>query len=262
MTDDSTTLPDLVVDHFVAQIVTGALAPGERLPPYRELAASLGVDQTTLRSALRILGRMDLVRSIQGSGTTVNDYRRHARLDLLDAVFRIEQLELGQRLLMPALAMFIRVVPRIVRDGMETLAPEAMAEVSRSYGSILHAVKTGSGAARIAQLDGEVLEAVAAGLEDPFLQLAVNSSRRLRRSLTTRLLEAVDARAHYATILELVRRHQAGTLAAAELETALRDYMTQATAPLRAYFAQLPAEPYLVAPILLARRRLAESARR
>jgi len=52
-------------------IVEGSYAYGDRLPPERELARSLGTSRTTLRSALRLLEEHQLIERRAGSGTYV-----------------------------------------------------------------------------------------------------------------------------------------------------------------------------------------------
>jgi GntR family transcriptional repressor for pyruvate dehydrogenase complex len=54
-------------------IVEGALKPGERLPPERELSARLGVSRGSVRDAIRILELAGLVVPRQGEGTVVAD---------------------------------------------------------------------------------------------------------------------------------------------------------------------------------------------
>jgi GntR family transcriptional repressor for pyruvate dehydrogenase complex len=54
-------------------IVEGALKPGERLPPERELCARLGVSRGSVRDAIRILELAGLVVPRQGEGTVVAD---------------------------------------------------------------------------------------------------------------------------------------------------------------------------------------------
>lgn len=67
---------ELVLDRIEAQIVSGALTAGERLPPERELASLLGVSRPAVREALRILEAQGAVRSQVGngpdSGTTID----------------------------------------------------------------------------------------------------------------------------------------------------------------------------------------------
>jgi GntR family transcriptional regulator len=53
------------------RIASGGLAPGERLPPERELAATLGVSRMTVRQALDALSRRGLVERGVGRGTFV-----------------------------------------------------------------------------------------------------------------------------------------------------------------------------------------------
>jgi len=63
------------------QIAGGGLAPGERLPPERELASALGVSRMTVRQALDALARRGLVERGVGRGTFVRATRPELRLD-------------------------------------------------------------------------------------------------------------------------------------------------------------------------------------
>jgi GntR family transcriptional repressor for pyruvate dehydrogenase complex len=66
---------ELVLQRIEAQIVSGALRAGERLPPERDLADLLGVSRPAVREALRVLEAQGVVRSQvgqgPGSGTTI-----------------------------------------------------------------------------------------------------------------------------------------------------------------------------------------------
>jgi GntR family transcriptional regulator len=63
------------------RIAGGGLAPGERLPPERALAATLGVSRMTVRQALDALARRGLVERGVGRGTFVRAARPELRLD-------------------------------------------------------------------------------------------------------------------------------------------------------------------------------------
>ena len=67
---------ELVLERIEAQIVSGSLQAGERLPPERELAELLGVSRPAVREALRVLEARGAVRSQvgqgPGSGTTID----------------------------------------------------------------------------------------------------------------------------------------------------------------------------------------------
>src|SRR5664280_1856442 len=54
---------ELVLERIEAQIVSGSLRAGERLPPERELAELLGVSRPAVREALRVLESQGAVRS-------------------------------------------------------------------------------------------------------------------------------------------------------------------------------------------------------
>jgi GntR family transcriptional repressor for pyruvate dehydrogenase complex len=62
---------DALVAHLEQMIALGELAPGDRLPPERELAESLSVSRTSLREALHKLEDKHLIERRQGKGTVV-----------------------------------------------------------------------------------------------------------------------------------------------------------------------------------------------
>jgi DNA-binding FadR family transcriptional regulator len=52
-------------------ILSGRLAPGDRLPSERAISAAMGVSRSVVREAVGRLASLGLVRSVQGSGTRV-----------------------------------------------------------------------------------------------------------------------------------------------------------------------------------------------
>jgi len=52
-------------------ILTGELAPGDRLPPESDLAANLGLSRTSLREAVRALTVLGVVDTRQGDGSYI-----------------------------------------------------------------------------------------------------------------------------------------------------------------------------------------------
>lgn len=81
-----------ISEMLIREIMAGRLADGARLPPEREMAASLNVAVGTLRRALQDLQDKGLLERIQGSGNYVR-----AREELLGvyAFFRLELVEGG-----------------------------------------------------------------------------------------------------------------------------------------------------------------------
>lgn len=67
-----------VAERLQALLAERDLAPGDRLPPERQLAAELGVSRASLREGLRRLLDLGVVQARQGSGTYV------AQVDLAD----------------------------------------------------------------------------------------------------------------------------------------------------------------------------------
>jgi DNA-binding FadR family transcriptional regulator len=111
------------------QIFQGKLPAGSRLPAERQLAVDLGVDRTTLRMALKQLQRMNLVVVRHGSGVEVSDYRERGGLDVLAAMFAIDDLPLDDGFLIEALDFWLetfsmtaaRAIARMTYDDLGTL---------------------------------------------------------------------------------------------------------------------------------------------
>ena len=61
----------VVVERICDRIRAGALLPGDRLPPERQLARELAVSRTSVRQALQALAERGVVESRQGDGTYV-----------------------------------------------------------------------------------------------------------------------------------------------------------------------------------------------
>ena len=72
-----------VVERLTAEIGSGRIAPGERLPTEQELTAALGVSRTVVREAVAVLRAEGLVETRQGVGAFVvrNIQRRPFRID-------------------------------------------------------------------------------------------------------------------------------------------------------------------------------------
>lgn len=60
-----------IVQSIEQSIVNGSIKPGERLPPERELAATLGVARGTVTRAYTELTRKGVIESVQGRGSIV-----------------------------------------------------------------------------------------------------------------------------------------------------------------------------------------------
>jgi GntR family transcriptional regulator len=72
-------------------IVDGELAAGDRLPPARDLAESLGVNQHTVLRAYRSLADEHLVVLRRRTGAVVAEPQTSARASLADALTRAKR---------------------------------------------------------------------------------------------------------------------------------------------------------------------------
>lgn len=82
---------DACANELRGAILTGKLAPGDKLPAERALADSFGVNRVTIRSALAQVANAGLLRVRQGSGYVVLDYRRRGGPDLLPGLVALAE---------------------------------------------------------------------------------------------------------------------------------------------------------------------------
>lgn len=72
-------VPDIVAERLAAEIESGSLRPGDRLPSEPELARQFQVGRSSLREAIRKLHTLGVLEVVRGRGTYV---RQHVREDL------------------------------------------------------------------------------------------------------------------------------------------------------------------------------------
>jgi GntR family transcriptional regulator len=70
--DDSVPVYSQVAAELRREIAEGLARPGERLPPARDLAAVMGVNQNTMFRALRLLRDEGILEFQRGRGITVS----------------------------------------------------------------------------------------------------------------------------------------------------------------------------------------------
>jgi GntR family transcriptional repressor for pyruvate dehydrogenase complex len=79
---------DAVVERLRSLILTGAYAPGARLPNERELAEALGVNRGSVREALKRLEFLELIEVRHGQGSFVREVSASSALQLVEALLR------------------------------------------------------------------------------------------------------------------------------------------------------------------------------
>jgi GntR family transcriptional regulator len=186
-----------IEDQLAARIASGELAAGERLPPERELAESLGVSRMTVRQALTSLASRGLVERGVGRGTFVarvkldHDLRRVAGFSEL---MHRQGVEPGATLL----------------SAEEAAAPDAVAAaLGIDVGASAYRIRRLrlGGGVPLALEDSWIPAAPFAGLLDLSLTGSLYDLMRAAYSLgpvrAVERLEPVLARAHEAAALEV-----------------------------------------------------------
>lgn len=239
------TLPDQIADLLLALIYIGDIAAHEKLPPERQLAQLLDVDRTSLRMALRMLGRMNAIQVQQGSGIRVADIQQDMGLDFLDNLYRIPELNLGGHLLLSGLDLFNRAVPTAIRMAIEQVGLPQQTGVSEHVKGLFSGLAAGENYRQLAQREVALIDTILIATQNPVLRAAAVSSRSIRIQVTHTLYGMIDVSEHYQAMVSLLRRTRSEQ---ANINQVILDYQTYIdglTQPLRAYFMNIPAEPSL-----------------
>ncbi len=80
-----------IAEQIRTSILAGEFAPGEKLPPERELAEMFGVSRPSVREALNMLAASGLVMSYQGGGTVVISLVESVAGNPLTELIRVQQ---------------------------------------------------------------------------------------------------------------------------------------------------------------------------
>jgi GntR family transcriptional repressor for pyruvate dehydrogenase complex len=246
------TLPDRIAEHFIARIFTGEIAAGERLPPDRELAPLLGVDRTSLRMAMQQLSRLGLIKVVHGSGVRVLDYREHAGIDFLAAVFALPDLFLGGSFLLQVLDDWLDLMPAVIGRALARATHDDYRSLDGVMAEQLALLEAEATPATLAELEVALQDRLVRVLGNTGLVLLGNSSRPLRQRLVQMFFEEVAMREHVemqrALLRESMNRASVSPLSAPEIATFYRAYLLERSAPLRRRLSALPMNPALLRP--------------
>lgn len=146
-----------IVENLLALIRARELRPGDKLPPERELAATMQVSRPSLREALRALAIMNVIEIRQGDGTYVTSLEPKLLMAHLDFVFTLTD------------AAFLELFEarRILEPGLVAMAAERItdAQVAELEACVARSVALVDDQAAFAEADLEMhaLIAQAAG---------------------------------------------------------------------------------------------------
>ncbi len=237
-------LPRRIADLLLARIFTGELKPGDRLPPDRVLAEQLGVDRTSLRTALSELAGRNIVKAVRGSGVVVLDYREHAGLDFLDAVLGMSDIDLGSALHLEILDLWVDVVPAVIRMAIRRSTPADIAALDDLFGRQLDLMEQGAELPSIASVEVEVQDYLVRLSGSTILGLLANSMRRSRVQFVTSFYRTVDVKEHILAQRSLIRLMVEGNATPQEIADRYRSYLMEHTRAHRARIASQSPQPH------------------
>ncbi len=222
--------PGRLADDLLLRILRGDHPPGTRLPPERQLAGELGVDRTTLRMALGQLARMNLVTARHGSGIEVNDFRERGGLDVLAALFSLDDLPLEGSFMVEAVDFWLEMFSLTTAKAMTRMSLEDLRRIEK----LLDRASAVAG-------EPEPLAAALVDLTDELARLSGSvlfrmlntSTRSLLRRVTLLLLERVDLAPFLAEMKQSVRSAALARPAEEEVRSGLLALLRALTGPLR-----------------------------
>lgn len=197
-----------------AAILRGEVAPGSRLPPERELAATFGVNRGTLRSALHELELAGLLSVLHGSGYSVRDFRETGGPALVPALADLAR-ESGDFVTVAADLLHVRralaaaLVERLAAEKISKPALRAIEAAIAAFEELASETPRASTSA-LAEADLRVVRALVAATGSAVLGLFVNPIASILERLPD-LREAIYADpaenvAGYRLVLEALRQ--------------------------------------------------------
>lgn len=201
-------------------IQTGALPPGARLPPERELSEYLHVSRATIREALRELELRGMVDRRRGRGTVIVETPRS-----LSAASLLGDLTPTARAIREVMDLRAVVEPPIAERAAQRANPAQIAELKDLVDTAIRETRDGVATERYISLDIAFHTCLARMTQNPMLEqlltvtnewmspsrrTVLQTDRRIRRSLAAHRLivdavegrDSVAAKAEMATHLE------------------------------------------------------------
>jgi DNA-binding FadR family transcriptional regulator len=193
-------------------ILKGAYAPGDKLPPERNLAKELGVNRSSLREALKALEHLGLVKIRQGDGTRVQDFMRTGGLDLVSHLVPLAQGQ-GTEILADVLE-FRRIYGREVARLAAVRCDEADLDKLKRLAEAADVAQTPE---EILRLDFEFYVGLTHATKNRMFGLLINTTRQAvfnYASFFVHFNVSTDAvRRHHRALIKALAKHDPDTAA-------------------------------------------------
>ncbi|MBL8967337.1 MAG: FadR family transcriptional regulator [Spirochaetaceae bacterium] len=173
-----------LITHIEELILSGHFGPGDRLPPERELAESLGASRPLVHAALEELAARGLVRIESRHGVVVADWRREGSFEMLLSLMSYGGGDLSPRLFDSLLEMRVFFETETARLAAARRGPEQLAALERVVARE-RLLESPAGHA-VTELDFEFHHAVALASGNDIYPLLMNSFRRVYERILDR----------------------------------------------------------------------------
>ncbi|HMJ16321.1 MAG TPA: GntR family transcriptional regulator [Polyangiaceae bacterium] len=169
------TRADQVAEQLKHLILSGAYAPGQKLPPELTLAAELNVNRFTVREAMNQLEQLRLIARKAGAGTVVLDYEKNAGLDVVEYLVLRRDGSINIDVLSNLLEL-----ARIVSAEIASLAAERRSEEDVvTLEQVVRTLQAEKNVSQLLWLDFDFNWALAAAARNIAPRLVLNSARSL-----------------------------------------------------------------------------------
>ncbi|MCI0576531.1 MAG: FadR family transcriptional regulator [Chloroflexi bacterium] len=164
-------LPDQIAGRILQMIKDRQLKPGDKLPPERDLAATMGVGRPALREALRALALMNVIEVRQGAGAYVTELDTAQLVQHLDFVFALGD----------AAILDLFDARKIVEVGIIELAAQRITdeEIARLEQCLQKSIESAHDPELFLQADLELHTLIATIARNPILRRFIESIHQL-----------------------------------------------------------------------------------
>ena len=175
----STRRVDGVLERLRSLILRGSYPAGARLPNERDLAASLGVNRSSVREALRRLEFLELIEVRHGQGSFVREVSESSALQLIEALLR-DRRTVTADLLRQILEFRRHMTVQVVELAVRNHTPE---QLERGRVLLTRESETGSKSEAALEIDVEMNRLVGEATGNLMYQVLTNLFTKLLRRL-------------------------------------------------------------------------------
>lgn len=223
------------IARFEEVILSGRFAPGDRLPPERDLAESLGASRPVVHAALGELASRGLLKIENRKGVFVSDWKREGSIEVLLSLMSYSGDEISPRLFESMLEMRLLFETETARLAAQRRTGAQLDEIEKVVAR--ERLLEASEGHEVTLLDYDFHLAVAIASGNEIYPLIMNSMRRIYHRILDRFY------ADPGVVPEVFRLHRRLALAiaggeAAEASACMRDILVYGESNLRRILAE------------------------